>query len=140
MRILIDSNILLDVILRREPFFSNSRAILEACQKEILIGTITAQTVADIFYILRKDFSYDERCTILLSLCEILFVSPVGKRQIVSALKNNLFEDFEDCLQSECALYFHADYIVTRNVKDFLGSHVPAALPEEILAAISSSE
>ena len=136
MRVLIDSNILLDVISKREPFLKHSEAIIEACQKEMILGAITAQTVADVFYILRKDYSYNERCRLLLSFCNILHVASVDGEKIVSALKNRDFTDFEDCLQAECAVVFHADYIVTRNVKHFSKSVVAAITPEELCAKL----
>ena len=137
MRVLIDSNILLDVISKREPFLKYSKAIITACQQEVILGAITAQTVADIFYILRKNYSYNERCRILLHFCDILHISSIDSEKIVLALKNRDFNDFEDCLQSECAVTFHADYIITRNVKHFTNSPVPAITPEEFCAKFS---
>ena len=130
MRILIDSNILLDVISRREPFYQAAKTIIASCWQEDLSGTITAQTVADIFYILRKDFSYSERCKILLKFCKILYVSDINNAKIFAALQNEDFTDFEDCLQAECAADINADYIVTRNTKHFAKSSVPAVTPE----------
>ena len=52
---------------------------------------------------------------------------------LLSALDNEYFSDFEDCLQEECAVAISADYIVTRNTKDFASSRVPAILPDEFL-------
>lgn len=139
MRVLIDSNILLDVISKREPFLKYSETIIAACQQEMIIGAITTQTVADVFYILRKEYSYDERCRILLRFCDILHVSSIDGEKIVLALRNRDFTDFEDCLQAECAVTFEADYIITRNVRHFLSSPIPAITPEDFCKKLSAS-
>ena len=72
----------------------------------------------------------------LINLCEILTVSGIDKKKLINALNNNNFKDFEDCLQAECALSCGADYIVTRNIKDFANAPVPAILPEDFLKLI----
>ena len=133
MRVLIDSNILLDVISKREPFLKYSKAVISVCQQEVILGAITAQTVADVFYILRKEYSYDERCRLLLGFCKILHVIAVDGEKIVSALQNRDFTDFEDCLQAKCAVAFEADYIITRNVKHFEKSSITAITPEDFI-------
>jgi predicted nucleic acid-binding protein len=130
MRILIDTNVILDVILQREPFYDDSKQILIACQQELLQGTITTQSIADIYYILRKDFSSTERRRILLGLCEIFHVSTIDREMLVAALKNESFDDLEDCLQAESAALFGAEYVLTRNVKHFTTSPVPAITPK----------
>ena len=131
MRILIDTNLLLDVIQRRAPFFEASVAVLTAYRERIVQGCISAQSIADMFYILRKDFSPEERRRILLDICQIMDVEAVDKEKLVLALANNDFEDFEDCLQAECAIAFNADYIVTRNIKHFSASAIPAIMPDD---------
>lgn len=83
MRILVDTNVVLDVILQREPFYEDSKRILLACQQELLQGTITTQSIADLFYILRKNFTSAERRRILLGLCEIIHVSAIDREKIV---------------------------------------------------------
>ena len=138
MRVLVDTNVILDVILQREPFNKYSEQILRACQQELLQGAITTQSIADIFYILRKDFTSMERRKILLGLCEIFYVSAIDKEKIVTALKNESFEDLEDCLQAEAAVLFGADYVLTRNVKHFATSPVPAITPKDFCDLLSS--
>lgn len=137
MRILIDTNVLLDVIQRREPFFDASVAVLAVCRERIVQGCISAQTIADMFYILRKDFSAEERRRILLDICQIMDIEEINKEKLVLALANNDFDDFEDCLQAECAVTFAADYIVTRNIKHFSNSPVPAITPDDFGKSLS---
>ena len=131
MLILIDTNILLDVIVRREPHFILSEKIIDLCRQEIINGAIAGHSVLNAMYVLRKHLTLTERKEIFLSLCEFLYVESVDFGKIIQALKDDTFSDFEDCLQTQCALNIRADYIVTRNVKDFAASEIPAVTPEE---------
>ena len=140
MRIWIDTNIFLDVIQRREPFFEASVAVLAACREGPVQGSISAQSVADMFYILRKDFSVEERRRILRDICQLMNVEAVTKEILVRALANHDFDDFEDCLQSECAIIFGADYIVTRNIRHFSGSPIPAITPNDFCKNLSMEQ
>ena len=140
MRILIDTNVLLDIVLRREPFFKASQAVVAACQQEFFDGAISAQTIADMFYILRKVFDKTARQKTLSGFCKIFHVASVDERKIISALENEDFHDFEDCLQAECAKDFLAAYIITRNGKHFAHSPIPAITPEEFCSRYLEKE
>lgn len=137
MRILLDTNVLLDYILLREPFTQDAQKIIELCRKEILHGAIAAQSIADMFYILRKDIPVDNRRRILLCLCEIFHVESIDKPKLTRALMNQDFSDFEDCLQSECAAAFKSDYIITRNVRDYVGSKIPCLTPKDFCSMLN---
>lgn len=75
----------------------------------------------------------EERREALKDICQIVKVEGIDSFKILSALDNENFEDFEDCLQEECAIAVAADYIITRNIKDFASSRVPVILPNEFL-------
>ena len=140
MLILIDTNVLLDVIARREPYVIFSEKVIDLCRQEIINGAIAGHSVLNAMYVLRKNFTLTERKEIFLSLCEFLYVESVDFGKIIQALKDDDFSDFEDCLQMQCALSLHADYIVTRNVKDFVASEIPAVTPEEFLKILEEQE
>ena len=74
-----------------------------------------------------------------MSLCDILSVESINKKRIVSALKQKDFKDFEDCLQSECAISAKVDCIVARNKEDFAESPVPCLTATEFLKKYSCS-
>ena len=137
MRVLLDTNILIDYISEREPFTENARAILLLCMEKKLDGCIAAHSVMNAFFILRKEMSVTERRNFLLDMCSFLNVIGIDKSRIVSALENHDFSDVEDCLQTECAKAFGADFIVTRNIKDFANSEIPAILPENFLKRVN---
>ena len=75
----------------------------------------------------------EERREALKDICQIIKVEGIDSFKIISALDNGTFDDFEDCLQEECAVAISADYIITRNVKDFLSSRIPPILPDQFL-------
>ena len=137
MRILFDTNIILDFLGKREPYSKNASALLRLCDIGVIIGCIAAHTVPDVFYILRKQYTADIRRNILIDLCDILHVVGIDSQILLSALRNDAFSDFEDCLQDECAKEFGADYIVTRNPKDFLTSKVPTIESADLLKLLS---
>lgn len=133
MILLIDTNVILDILQKREPFFEDSyRAIRKAieAEAECLLSTSAA---TDIFYILRKSFqsaSLDrERMEELSQL--VLYADVLGT-DIHTALTGTL-PDFEDAVADAVAQRNGADYILTRNVKDFAGSAVPAITPTDFL-------
>lgn len=136
MRILIDTNVLIDYISKREPYFLNAEQIITLCANEKIYGCIAAHSVMDAIYITRKEYSIDERKNILKKICLILDVVGVDKYKIINSLSNDKFTDIEDCLQMECAKEFFADYIVTRNIKDFKNSVIKPIMPDEFLKMV----
>lgn len=132
-RILIDTNILLDYLLEREPFADDARTIVELCTNGNARACIAAHSIPNMFFILRKNYTVKERRDILSSICTLFDVEGIDKTKLLSGLENEDFSDFEDCLQMECAKSFGAEYIVTRNVSDYLASEVKAIEPGEFL-------
>ena len=131
--VLIDTNIFIDVLQDRIPFTDNSQAVIGLVTQKKIKGAVAAHSITNLWYILRKTHSDEERRNYLLSLFEIFDVISIDKNRLVAALENSNFRDFEDCLQDECASDINADYLITRNTKDFKGSMVKAITPEEFL-------
>src|SRR5574344_1328606 len=125
MRIFIDTNILLDYICRREPFFESARVLIKLCIEGKESGIIAAHSIINIDYISKKQYSMQERRFILENLCKFFEVETVNRDKLVNAVKNADFSDLEDGIQYECALIQKADYIITRNPKDFKNSIIP---------------
>ncbi len=132
-KILIDTNVLLDYLLEREPFFEEAKKVILSCTEENTKGCIAAHSISNMFFILRKDYTAKERREILLNLCTIFDVEGIDRAKLLSGLANEEFSDFEDCLQMECAKSYGAEYIVTRNVSDYFTSDIKAILPNEYL-------
>ncbi len=119
MKYLIDTNIILDVMLKRPAFVEDSSAVLNLCENKTILGFVTASAITDIYYILRKALKDREQAYKYLGyLLEIVSVLPVVPEDITDAylLKAN---DFEDALIHVCAKRNGLKGIVTRDQKDF---------------------
>ena len=136
MKILIDTNVLIDYILKREPYTESAEKILFLCKNRKIDGCIAAHSVMNMFYILRKEMTVSEIRLFIVSLSKVTDIIGVDKPKIFRAIVNENFKDFEDCVQMECAKEFCADYIVTRNIKDFQNSVIKPILPDEFLMRI----
>lgn len=139
MVILVDTNIIIDALANREPYADDAKRIMEKCAAREITGILAAHSIPNLFYILRKNFSQEERRFLLKNLCEIFQISDLNEKKIVAALENNAFSDFEDGLQEECAVESMADYIVTRNPADFKHSRVKVILPDELLRELEKN-
>ena len=131
MRVLVDTNIVLDYLLEREPYAESAKKIVVACKQKKVIGCIAAHTVSNMFFILRKTYSVEDRRTILKDIYKLFDVEGIDRLKIIQALDNSDFKDFEDCLQMQCAKSFRADYILTRNLADYRDSEIACISPEE---------
>lgn len=103
------------------------------CADREVIGYLAAHSIPNLFYILRKYYSQKERRQFIKNLCDVFYISVLNVEKIRSAIENEAFEDFEDCLQEECAVEVMADYIVTRNPKDYKESRVKVIEPDELI-------
>ena len=135
MKILIDTNVVIDNLARRDKY-AESLQIFELCESGSLDGFLTTITVMDVIYILRKHMTSAKVRSAVQLIMQIADVIPVLKSDINAALISS-FSDTEDAVQASCAARVKAEYIVTRNVNDFKDSTVPAITPVDMLALIS---
>ena len=140
MRVFLDTNVVLDYLLKRQPFYEDSKKVFELCLWK-LEGCVSPHSLIDIFYMLseRTDKGVEYCRNTILKLRAVLAVVPEDDDRVYTAAKNDAFADFEDSMQSECAAAANADYIITRNEKDFAGSKIPAVTPKDFLAAVRSN-
>jgi predicted nucleic acid-binding protein len=131
--LLIDTNIVLDWILERRPLAEPAKRVIELCINGDLRGYLAAHTILNIFFIVRKEKSVAERKEILLMLCDSFDIINVEKAMIIYALENEKWNDLEDGLQMYCAAHEKLDYIIIRNIKDFIHSEIKALLPEDFI-------
>ncbi len=126
MRILIDTNVMLDIFQKREPFFLDSYQALHKAIEAESECLVSASSVTDIFYILRKFFkSADEAKERIKQLSQLVIFADVQGMDIQTALMRTM-PDFEDAVVDTVAERNCVSYILTRNTKDFTGSVVPA--------------
>jgi len=137
MAVLIDTNIVLDWLLEREPFLQHAKDVLEPCLYGKLRGHLASHTLLNIFYITRKHKTVAERKEILLLLCEKFNVIGINKEMIATSLKNDDWDDLEDGLQMQCAEVGNLDCIITRDSKGFEASKVKVYSPESFLEILN---
>lgn len=132
MRLLIDANILLDVLENRQPHIEVSSIIWKLCEVGRAEGYVSALTFANLVYVMRKELSADQVEEIWKKLRLIFFIADLTEKDMENAATAK-WDDFEDAIQSATALRIGADYIVTRNEKDYKSSTVPAISPADLL-------
>lgn len=136
MTILVDTNIILDVLMKREPYVESAQIIMAKCANREIIGYLAAHSIPNLFYILRKAYTIKERRRLIKNLCNVFRISDLNVKKILLAAENEEFSDFEDCLQEECAVEAMVDYIVTRNLDDYSKSRVKVVGPREFVALL----
>jgi predicted nucleic acid-binding protein len=124
MRIFIDTDVILDLLLAREPFFSAATRLFLLVQDGEIEGCVSPLIFSNLFYILRKELSASEAIAALRKLKLITRVLPVDERTIDLALASS-FTDFEDAIQYYTALEQGLDAVVTRNKQDFKSAKLP---------------
>ena len=135
MKILIDTNVILDVLSNRQPFVDDAAKIFRLCEINRIDGFISVLSVPNIVYVMRKELDNEKIKDILEKLALIVKTVDLKADDVKKAASLD-FNDFEDALQSVAAKRIKADYIVTRNGKDFFKSPVKAISPTELLKII----
>lgn len=136
MKMMLDTNIIVDVLSRRDGY-EESLQLMKHCELGRVEGFVSAITVTDVMYILRKHIDPSLVREAVQTLLLIVDVASVLKSDITFGFSCDM-KDYEDAVQSACAERMKADYIVTRNIKDFEKSPVPAILPSVALSIITS--
>ena len=132
MKLFLDTNVIIDVIASREPFFEDSRRILSLCEQGRAEGVMSALTLCTISYVLRK---YAAPGTLRRQIRDLRnLVSPVDlTTQLLDRAVSSAIVDFEDAVQYYSAVYCDADCIITRNARDFPQDGIPVLSPATFL-------
>ena len=135
MVLLIDADIILDVLLNRQEFVTDSSMIWKLCETGKAKGYVSALTFANLVYIIRKQLDPATIEDIFRKLNLIFDFTDFSVSDLTRAAGLN-WKDFEDAVQSVTAERVHVDYIITRNIRDFSKSKIIAFTPSELLARI----
>ena len=129
MKVLVDTNVLMDALTEREPFAEKSKEVIRIISDHKADGYLAAHSVTNLFYLLRHDFSVDERKEVLLSLFDVFEVEQIDTDRLKAALRRN---DFAESV--------FADYIVTRNTNDFVVGPIQCLTPVEFCELFQNEE
>lgn len=138
MKILLDTNIILDIALERQPFFGESEQVLSLVEQGEVEGYISASTFSDLYYIIRKAKGRDSTLEFLRYIATFCQVATVDNSVISMALTCN-FKDFEDAIQYSTAAINLVDAIVTRNPRDFPVTTPSIVTPNQLIQELTNS-
>ncbi len=135
MKVLVDTNVILDVLLKRHPFGESALRIFALVETGEIAGYLCGTTVTTIYYIVRKNLGVDVARKCLSSLLKLFEIAPVNRPVLLDALTLD-FGDFEDAVLHESARAISADGIITRDIADFKHAVLPVFGPDEIDAML----
>ncbi len=135
MRILIDTNVVLDVLMARQPHLDHAVAIFALADARRVSGVLGATTLTTVFYLLVKAIGVADARTHVRSLLDLFGVAAVDRAVLVGALDAG-FEDFEDGVLHQAATTAGVEAIVTRDVAGFAAASLPVFTPAAFLAAV----
>lgn len=135
-KLLIDTNIIIDLLSRREKFYSEAASLFSLADKNVIKLSVLSLTFANTNYILLKEKKPNEAKTILRKLRLLVEVLPLDDKIIGLALNDDSFTDFEDGLQYFSAIENNQDNIITRNLKDYKNSRLPIMTARQFIETL----
>ena len=135
-KIFIDTNIVIDLLSRREPFYEEAAELFSLADKKQVELSVSSLTIANTSYVLMRQMDSSKAKSVLRKLRLILKTLPLDDKIIGLALNDETFPDFEYGLQYFTALEFEQDIIITRNLKDFKTSKLPTMTAKQFIESI----
>ena len=136
--VLVDTNVVLDVLLDRQPHAPQSVTLWAHIESGRMKGSLSAHAVTTIHYLLRRELGESATRRIVTSLLSIFNVASVNEQVLAEAL-NSSSTDFEDAVTAEAARHARCSYIVTRDPRGFKGAAVKAIAPETANALMAAA-
>ena len=133
MKILLDTNVILDYLTKRNDNYINMTEIVDSCVNKKNQGFITSHSITDFYYITRKYMPDNDRIEWTRFIVNTFTILTEDKQAFINCLNAEDLDDLKDQHQMECSAAAELDYIITRNLKDFENSKVPALSSEEFL-------
>ncbi len=131
-KLFIDTDIILDIALTRQPHFYSSACIFSLMESKSVVGYTSSLIVSNIYYIIRKLDSHKTAINYISKMRLFINILSVDDEIISLALDSN-FKNFEDAIHYYCAYNNNMDYLITRNVKDYAKAHMKVHTPVEYL-------
>lgn len=135
MRLIVDTNVVLDVLLDRRPFVEPAARLFALIERSKIEAAVCATTLTTVHYLLTQSLSREEGRRTLQGLLELFEIAPVNRPVLEGALQSKI-QDFEDAVLEQAGRLVGADAIITRNTKDFRKSSIKALDPVELLLAV----
>jgi len=136
-KLFVDTNIVIDLLSRREPFFEEAATLFSLADKKQVELSISSLTIANTSYTLLRQMDSSKTKSILRKLKLILEILPVDDKVVGLALNDDTFTDFEDGLQYFTAIENQQEVIITRNLKDFKNSIIPTMTAKQFIKTLA---
>lgn len=133
MKVFLDTNVVIDLLGKRDPFFTAAAEIATLAVEKRLEIVVSSISFVTVFYVLRKVFSEETVYAKLQKMVAICSISPVDNSTVLMSLNAGM-KDFEDAVQYHSAITSGAEIIVTRNAKDFKNVALPILTPDEFMS------
>ena len=134
-KVMIDLNVVLDVLQEREPFYEASAALLAAVETGMIEGYLAAHSLTTLFYLIQKGKSSADARAMITNLLQFLKIATINQSTIEESL-NLDYRDFEDAVQMIAAIQCKADYLITRNIKDYKPALLPVIQPIDFMGTL----
>jgi len=135
-KLFVDTNILIDLLSKRPPFYDAAAALFSLADQKKVILSVSSLTIANACYVLRQQMDVNTSKSILRKLRLIVHVIPLTDKIVDLALNDETFSDFEDALQYFSAMENQQEIIISRNLKDFKNSKIPTLTAQQFIESI----
>ena len=135
-KIFIDTNIVIDLLSRREPFYEEAAELFSLADKKQIELAVSSLTIVNTSYVLLRQMDSNKANSVLRKLKLILKILPLDDKIIGLALDDENFSDFEDGLQYFTAIENEQELIITRNLKDFKNSKLPTMTAKQFIETL----
>jgi hypothetical protein len=135
--ILVDLNVIVDVVQHRQPFYEESARIVDAVVRQQAVGWLAAHSITTLFYVISRVRNRQTAVTAIMGLLDVFTVAAVDDQVIRKAISWG-WPDFEDAVQMAAAVNAQANYLITRNPRDFQSGILPVVQPAAFLTLLDS--
>lgn len=133
MRILIDTNVLMDILFARDPYLADSITVLHMCEDDFAEAVVSAKTITDVYYFLRKSLKDETGArNVIKKIMSMVTVCDIKAQHLKDAIDLGN-ADFEDAVQAACAKAEGCKLIISRNKKDYERTGMKCLTPEEFV-------
>lgn len=139
MKIFVDTNVMVDLLARREPFYTDAARLFSLVDMGKCTAVVASVSFSTTAYLLEKRLSYEALSHTLRQFASIVEIAAIDERTVRKSLSTtSLFRDIEDAMQHYAAVQSGCEALITRNVKDFSHSDIPVFAPADFLKVFKS--
>lgn len=138
LTILVDTNVIMDIFTRRQPFYTASAGVWAAVENDLVDGLIAAHGVTTLFYLVERYTNHQQAVLAISDLLRVFRVAAVDQNVLMQAMALN-WRDFEDAVQVCAAIEAGGRYIISRDATGFAGAGLPVLSPADMLQLLNAS-